>query len=70
MSDTNDRNTAQTALALLQGYAPNGKAQQECSDMYNQLLKDGASPKHVARRMVGALYDGLAYGNWPWTEPA
>jgi hypothetical protein len=55
---------AYTLLRMLQGYAPNGAAQQKCSEMYNEAIADG--PKAAMLTMLGALSDGLKYGNWPW----
>lgn len=63
----NDRNTSASVLALLQGYAPNGAAQQACSDMYNQMQADGLNEREVSRRMVSALHEGLSYDLWPWS---
>lgn len=29
------------------------------------MKKEGATPVAILRGLVGTLYDGLAYGNWP-----
>ncbi len=54
-------------LTILQHHAPDGPAQQTCSDLYSQLQKDGISGNQLELEMAFALVDGLRYGNWPWT---
>lgn len=54
-------------LEMLQEKAPNGKAQEICVDVYRNIQTSVGFDKDEAdRQMVGILYDGLAYGNWPW----
>jgi hypothetical protein len=50
-------------LSVLQHYAPTGKDQQIVSDMMN-----GIPPEHQARTLAGMIFDGLTFGNWPWTD--
>ena len=53
----------QHILAVLQEYAPTGTWQQRCADLGTE-----DTPEEQLKRLVGTLYDGLAYGNWPWTD--
>lgn len=55
-----------TLLGLLQSYAPNGSAQSACADLYHSAHTAGATPKEIELTLVGAINDGLRYGNWPW----
>lgn len=55
-------------LGLLQEYAPNAGAQQDCTNMYNSAIEDGADEKELEILLVGAIGDGLKYGNWPWAK--
>jgi len=34
-------------------------------EMFKQIRKDKCSDTRVLLDLVGALYDGLAHGNWP-----
>ncbi len=60
-------------LGILLGHAPTGEAQElmtkKYNEIYNQVLKDYETDQHrqFERIVVGMLYDGLKYGNWPWT---
>ena len=54
-----------TILSILQHIAPDKAAQDACTLMF--LQAKGPS-KHQDTVMAGALYDGLAYGNWPWVK--
>jgi len=45
--------------------APNGKVQSAFSQLVRNINAETDVPDNDrARRIVGALYDGLAYGNW------
>lgn len=66
MSTKHGQEASYRLLGILQEYAPNGKAQERCADIYNEAKRSGATEKDLARTMTGAIYDGLAYGNWPW----
>jgi hypothetical protein len=46
----------------LQSYAPDGKAQEKCSKIYNGVIEDSDK----VRVMLYAIFDGMNYGNWPW----
>jgi hypothetical protein len=58
-----DKN-ARLLLEILQDHAPTGIEQEICSKLFReaQMAMD-----NTERILAGALYDGLAYGNWPWT---
>lgn len=54
-------------LAILQDYAPNGPAQQKCTELLWSLQKTwGANYDKINEHLAGALIDGLRHGNWPW----
>jgi hypothetical protein len=53
-------------LTMLQGYAPTGKEQQMCSDLYNELARDLHDDAKVTSALAGHLKDGLDHGNWFW----
>jgi hypothetical protein len=58
-------------LGIIQEYAQDAIAQQICADAYNELQRRmlGAQRERgVTKIMAGMLYDGLAYGNWPWVS--
>jgi hypothetical protein len=57
---------ANTILRILNDFAPTGKEQGHLVDIYHEVEKDrpGAGLMH----MTGILFDGLTYGNWPWTR--
>lgn len=58
---------ADMLLSILQYYAPTGSAQQVCTEMYLRAQQEGIRDDDLVKVMTGALYDGLQYGNWPWT---
>lgn len=53
------------ALSWATTEMPTGNAQAALSRTYQQLQAGGASDDEIVRAMVGAVWDGLAYGNWP-----
>lgn len=53
-------------LTCLQAYAPDGDAQQICTDMLHDMEHLKESDEMIELGLVGAIYDGLRYGNWPW----
>lgn len=55
-------------LGILQSYAPNGPAQQHCTNMVHRAEADGASDLDIEKMLASALSDGLNHGNWPWTS--
>lgn len=54
-------------LGTLQSYAPHNAAQAMCSALYRKAQADGADERELQIAMVGAIGDGLKYGNWPWS---
>lgn len=57
-------------LGILQQYAPDGSSQQVATSCYNDVVKTYAHTKEGVKHMTSMLYDGLAYGNWPWVTMA
>lgn len=45
--------------------APTGKEQQAFVQYFKDVESSGHDARKEARLIVGGLYDGLAYGNWP-----
>ena len=60
----------QRVVSTLVELAPDGPAQEKIVDLYRELRREyGIGNNHqVLKALVGILYDGLAYGNWPWLE--
>lgn len=58
---------AQKLLAVLQDYAPTDKEQAVCSELIGTLFKQGLTSREIDGMLAGAIYDGIRYGNWPWT---
>ncbi len=56
-------------LGILKEHAPNGAAQEACTNLYHKVSMDGGSDLDLEKAMAGALTDGLNYGNWPWNMP-
>lgn len=57
---------AYALLGIIQSHAPDLKAQEQVSQTYNNVLREASVTLEVY--MAGMLYDGLAFGNWPWTR--
>lgn len=53
-------------LNVLTSIAPNKKAQQQCSALYNEIKADNP-PRATFTYMIRILADGVNYGNWPWS---
>lgn len=65
----NRQRHATSLLAILQDYAPNGPAQQKCTELLWSLQETwGANYDKINECMTGALIDGLRHGNWPWSS--
>jgi hypothetical protein len=62
--------TSNHLLAVLYHYAPNGVAQMRCLELMQACQRDGADGPELDRSLANALQDGLAHGNWPWTDYA
>jgi len=56
----------QVLLGVLQSYAPNGDAQQACSELLWSAQREGLTVREQVLMLVNTLHDGLSYGNWPW----
>jgi hypothetical protein len=56
-------------LGVLQSYAPTGSVQQQCSDLYNEMQRDGNSDDQMVSMLAGHLKDGIDHGNWFWLNP-
>lgn len=57
-------------LGVLYNYAPDMDAQVTCSTMFQKAVLDGATERELDVLLIGALSDGLKYGNWPWSKPS
>jgi hypothetical protein len=62
-----DEDRIKSYLACLQSHAPDNVAQEQCAKMLHDIQEDGCTPHQIELLMVGALWDGLCYGNWPWS---
>jgi hypothetical protein len=47
-------------------YAPDSKAQEKITGIYNQMFMDGLTESEVSRNLIRILHDGVEHGNWPW----
>lgn len=50
--------------------APSGDVQNTMVKYIHDMERDEPRLKARIRMIVGSLYDGLAYGNWPGTDYA
>lgn len=57
-------------LKMVCSFAPSSTAAKKAADLLDDLApKLGSKNLHgQLRAAVGMLYDGLAYGNWPWID--
>jgi hypothetical protein len=53
------------ALQVCVLLSPTGTEQEAFSNMVNAMARDGVSPQNQILNLMGALTDGLKYGNWP-----
>lgn len=65
MEDRDYKQATQTALHLAMLVSPTGKEQRAFTALVHELEQASETPAIVLRRVVGGIYDGLAYGNWP-----
>lgn len=56
-------------LGVLQAAAPNGDAQQICTQLVQDMQRDGVELHQQIRVLAGEVYNGLTTGNWPWEYP-
>lgn len=55
-------------ISILHVHAPRAEDSQRLNDMIRGIKEShGDDSKAVLLILTGMLYDGLAYGNWPWT---
>lgn len=52
-------------LGALHKMCPTGKEQRQCTEIYWEAEKDMRG--NGIRVVAGIIFDGLSYGNWPWT---
>jgi len=53
-------------LKVLLEYAPNSYAQRRIVENYHLMINDKLSQTDIEKELAGTIYNGLAYGNWPW----
>lgn len=53
-------------LSMAQSLCPTGKEQAAFARRYNELRAEGLEETDIIKTLVGMLYDGLVYGNWPY----
>lgn len=53
-------------LGILHKLCPTGVEQRQCTEIYWEAEK--AQRGDGIRRLAGIIFDGLSYGNWPWTN--
>jgi hypothetical protein len=59
------RSDAESALNCAIKISPNGFVQQEFSNIFNEMVKDGLTWHKITLNMVQYIHDGLASNNWP-----
>lgn len=64
--DYTDASKACYQLAMALG--KDGYEQQELVIAIKQIEKDAKDDRLCLIGILGIFYDGLAYGNWPWTK--
>jgi hypothetical protein len=69
LAPRDDQYIAETLLACLLRKAPTGKEQAQLVARHNQMQADYTWAE-MAKVLSGALHDGYAFGNWPWTVRA
>lgn len=45
--------------------SPSEKEKNGFINMHNKMLEDKMTAEYVIKQFIGAIYDGLNYGNWP-----
>ena len=68
MTEQEEDQIAYWLLGVLQKYAPDTKAQEQCAEIYRQMEADGLSSRQKVTQLSGAILDGTNLGNWPWTD--
>lgn len=52
---------------LLKHYAETDKDRETVDAMWTEMRRVNTDDDTIVRTLSGILYDGLAYGNWPWS---
>ena len=58
---------ADKLLTALIAIAPDGKAQAQLSNIFNDAWSEGGRPAQL-QTMLYICSDGIKYGNWPWVK--
>jgi hypothetical protein len=53
-------------LLILHGFCPTDKERRVCTAIYWEAEDERTG--NGLRVLAGIIYDGLTYGNWPWTD--
>ena len=61
----NYNDALQHLLTAANIYAPTAKEQRGFANIVAAMQRDGHSPSDIGAQIVCALFDGIAYGNWP-----
>lgn len=59
----NNKERIEALYNVLASYAPNEQSRDACLSLKHI---GGLSDDYIVRGLISAIYDGLAYGNWPW----
>jgi hypothetical protein len=62
----NDSHAIVQVVTIIMNHAPKGWTDGERYKWHKKICADTVGEKQL-RSVVGVLYDGLAYGNWPWS---
>jgi hypothetical protein len=61
-----DEEAKQLAIQLAMKIAPDSIARNGFIKMVTTMERGGETKKSIVKTLIGTMYDGLAYGNWPW----
>lgn len=56
----------QKLVNLIKSHAPDLESQKLVFSRYQEMHREFTNDHELELRLAGMLYDGLAYGNWPW----
>ena len=65
MAQTKERKAQIDLLNAFVELAPEQYDRDRIREMCAEMHKSGESDRVIGRSLAGAIYDGLAYGNWP-----
>lgn len=57
-----------TIMKVALSYARTEREREAWREMGAAMARDMVSEDGQVRAIAGAIHDGLAYGNWPWTK--